>query len=453
MINERFNCFYFVGIGGIGMSAIARLLLERGFAVAGYDKTPSGITSDLQAAGANISFSDTLDAIPQNMRDANHTLVIYTPAIPAANFIPGWFREQGFEMVKRARALGMITADGTTLAIAGTHGKTTTTTLLAHLLMCARMEFTALLGGLSANYNTNLISKGTRYFVTEADEFDRSFLELRPAYAAITSMDADHLDIYGEHEHMLSAYREFAALCTHKLLYRYGLPLAANSAAHMVSYGEGGEVRAENIRIVDGSFVFDFVGETSILNIRCGMPGLHNIENALAAISLALSVGVPASLIPEAMASFKGVKRRFELVWQGAKGSYIDDYAHHPAEINALIRSVRMLHPGKKVLGVFQPHLFSRTRDFMDAFAESLSQLDSCWLLDIYPARELPMAGISSAVLLEKISTDKRLLQADELSSAVAEADWEVLLSIGAGDIDRLVAPIKAQLEKQEGGL
>ncbi|MFN3529267.1 MAG: UDP-N-acetylmuramate--L-alanine ligase [Bacteroidia bacterium] len=450
MINERFNHFYFIGIGGIGMSAIARLLLERGFAVAGYDKTPSDITQSLSAAGAHISFADELQSIPEDMRSPERTLVIYTPAVPAANVIPGWFRKEQFEMVKRARALGMITADGITLAIAGTHGKTTTTTLLAHIMMTAGLDFTAILGGVSANYHTNLISRGSDYFVTEADEFDRSFLQLRPAYAAITSMDADHLDIYGEHEHMLRAYRDFAGLCTHKLLYRYGLPLASNSSAHMVSYGEGGEIRAENIRITAGSFVFDYVGETSLLNIRCGMPGLHNIENALAAISLALAIGIPATVIPKAMASFKGVKRRFEVVWQGNKGIYIDDYAHHPAEINALIRSVRMLYPGKKVLGVFQPHLFSRTRDFMDGFAESLSLLDSCWLLDIYPAREMPIEGVNSAALLEKLNTDKRMVSRDKLPTALAEADWEVLLSIGAGDIDRLVAPIKAELEKRE---
>jgi UDP-N-acetylmuramate--alanine ligase len=451
MIAERFDKFYLVGIGGIGMSAIARLLLQRGFEVAGYDKTPSELTRALEAEGARVSFENQPElAIPLEMRDAARTLVIYTPAVPATHAVPAWFAAQGFEMVKRARALGMITADGITMAIAGTHGKTTTTTLLAHLLATAGYEFTALLGGVSSNYNSNLLSRGTRYFVTEADEFDRSFLQLRPAYAAITSMDADHLDIYGEPAALHQAYTEFAALCTNLLVYRAGMPLPLPSNCASNSYGEGGSIRAANIRVVNGAFEFDYEGDQSIAGIRCGMPGLHNIENALAAISLATAVGVTAECIKLGMASFRGVKRRFELVWSGNGKVFIDDYAHHPTEINALLNSVRVLYPGKRVLGIFQPHLFSRTRDFMDGFAESLSALDTCWLLDIYPARELPLAGINAQTLLTKMSCEKALVEAAALPEKVLAASWDVLLSIGAGDIDRWVQPIVERLQSRE---
>ncbi|MDP2188784.1 MAG: UDP-N-acetylmuramate--L-alanine ligase [Sphingobacteriaceae bacterium] len=450
MIAARFSRFYFVGIGGIGMSAIARLLLQRGFAVAGYDKTPSDITAALQAEGASISFEDELSSIPAAMLEAQHTLIISTPAVPVGQKIPAFFRENGFEMVKRAKALGMITADGITLAVAGTHGKTTTTSLIAHLLEVAQYAFTALLGGVSTNYGSNLLSRGTEYFVTEADEFDRSFLQLQPAYAAITSMDADHLDIYGDAASMHQAYADFAALVRRKLVYQVNAPLPLPAGLATQAYGPGAAIQAANIRIENGRFVFDYQGNVNIFDLVCGMPGLHNIENALAAITLVLEIGVQPEAIREGMASFKGVKRRFELVYEGAGKVYIDDYAHHPTEIAALLDSVRMLYPGKKVLGIFQPHLFSRTRDFMAGFAESLSQLDSCLLLDIYPARELPIEGISSAALLSQISCQKQLVAKQDLVAAVAAQSFDVLLTIGAGDIDRLVQPLAAYLQKQE---
>ena len=450
MIAARFDRFYFIGIGGIGMSAIARLLLQRGFAVAGYDKTPSDITAALQAEGASISFEDELNTIPAGMLEAQQTLVISTPAVPVGQKIPAFFRENGFEMVKRAKALGMITADGITLAVAGTHGKTTTTTLIAHLLEVAQYPFTALLGGVSTNYGSNLLSRGTEYFVTEADEFDRSFLQLQPAYAAITSMDADHLDIYGDAASMHQAYADFAALVSRKLVYQVDAPLPLPSGLSTQAYGPGAAVQAANIRIENGRFVFDYQGNVNIFDLVCGMPGLHNIENALAAITLVLEIGVRPEVIREGMASFKGVKRRFELVYESASKVFIDDYAHHPTEIAALLDSVRMLYPGKKLLGIFQPHLFSRTRDFMTGFAESLSGLDSCLLLDIYPARELPIAGISSEVLLGQITCEKQLVAKEDLLAAVAAQSFDVLLTIGAGDIDRLVQPLAAQLQKQE---
>jgi UDP-N-acetylmuramate--alanine ligase len=450
MIAARFDRFYFIGIGGIGMSAIARLLLQRGFAVAGYDKTPSDITAALQAEGARISFEDELSTIPAGMLEAKHTLVISTPAVPVGQKIPAFFRENGFEMVKRAKALGMITADGITLAVAGTHGKTTTTTLIAHLLEVAQYPFTALLGGVSTNYGSNLLSRGTEYFVTEADEFDRSFLQLQPAYAAITSMDADHLDIYGDAASMHQAYADFAALVSRKLVYQVDAPLPLPAGLATQAYGPGAAVQAANIRIENGRFVFDYQGNVNIFDLVCGMPGLHNIENALAAITLVLEIGVRPEVIREGMASFKGVKRRFELVYESTSKVFIDDYAHHPTEIAALLDSVRMLYPGKKLLGIFQPHLFSRTRDFMAGFAESLSGLDSCVLLDIYPAREVPIAGISSEVLLGQITCEKQLVAKEDLLAAVAAQSFDVLLTIGAGDIDRLVQPLAAQLQKQE---
>jgi UDP-N-acetylmuramate--alanine ligase len=450
MIAARFDRFYFVGIGGIGMSAIARLLLQRGFAVAGYDKTPSDITDALTAEGAQISFIDSIDTIPAAQRDVQHTLVVSTPAVPAQQQIPAYFLAQGYEMVKRAKALGMLTADGITLAVAGTHGKTTTTTLIAHLMEVAQYKFTALLGGLSANYGSNLLSSGTDYFVTEADEFDRSFLQLQPAYAAITSMDADHLDIYGDAASMHQAYAAFAALVTRKLVYQVNAPLPLPAGIATQAYGPGATIQAANIRIQNGRFVFDYQGNQTINDIICGMPGLHNIENALAAITLVLEIGLKPETIRQGMASFKGVKRRFELVYEGANKVFIDDYAHHPTEIEALLNSVRVLYPGKKLLGIFQPHLFSRTRDFMAGFASSLSQLDSCLLLDIYPARELPIEGISSAVLLDQMTCEKQLVAKSDLLAAVAGQTFDVLLTIGAGDIDRWVQPLAEQLQKQE---
>lgn len=451
MIASHFSHFYFIGIGGIGMSAIARLLLMRGFTVAGYDKTPSALTQALEAEGAQISFVDDVNSIPTALQqDPDRTLVIYTPAIPAEQSLLSWFRAQGFTLVKRANALGMLTADGVCLAVAGTHGKTTTSCLIAHLMHEAQLPFTAVLGGISANYNTNLISTGTDYFVTEADEFDRSFLELSPAYAAITSMDADHLDVYGDAASIEQAYSDFAACCTNTLVYRTAMPLQLPNGIRHLSYGAGGQVQAAQVRVENGAFVFDYQGEIEITNIRCGMPGIHNIENALAAISLVLQIGLTAEQIRTGMASFKGVKRRFEKIWESEKQVYVDDYAHHPTEIAALLASVRMMYPGRKALGIFQPHLFSRTRDFMSGFAAELSKLDVCWLLDIYPAREKPMAGVTAAALMAQITCPVRLLQKEELLEALGQEQIDLLLTIGAGDIDRLVQPIGELLKRKE---
>lgn len=451
MIQQRFTQAYFVGIGGIGMSALAQYLHHRGLKVAGYDKTPSDITQMLENKGMAISFADELATLPESFQQAAaNTLVIYTPAVPADSKLLAYFAAGGYEMVKRAKALGYLVAEGQTLAVAGTHGKTTTSTMLAHILKQSGLSFTGILGGVSSNYESNLLLGGHERFVVEADEFDRSFLQLYPQQAVITSMDPDHLDIYGAPEQMAEAYNAFAAQVVNGglLVYKAGLPLRLPAGVKAVSYGEGGEVQAKNVRVENHRYHFDYQGEQHIDDLICGLPGIHNVENAVAAITMALAQGVAAEVIREAIASFKGVKRRFEYHIDRADCVYIDDYAHHPTEIEALVSSVRQLYPGKKVLGIFQPHLFSRTRDFAEGFAKSLSQLDELFLLDIYPARELPIAGIHSAWLLEQVSaTNKRIVQKSELLDLVKASTFDVLLTIGAGDIDRFVRPLTEVLQ------
>ncbi len=451
MIGAKYTQAYFVGIGGIGMSALALYLKHHGLAVAGYDKTPSDITNRLERAGIEVSFVDNLTALPVHMQAAaENTLVIYTPAVPRDSELLAYFSAHNYERVKRAQALGMLVAEGQTLAVAGTHGKTTTSTLLAHILRTAKVDFTGILGGVSSNYNSNLLLGGHKRFVVEADEFDRSFLQLYPEMAVITSMDPDHLDIYGAAEHMTEAYNDFAAQVKTGglLVYKHGMPLRLPAGVSAVSYGDGGQVQAQNVRIVDHKYHFDYLGATAIDDIICGLPGIHNVENAVAAITIALAQGVAVEHIREAVASFKGVKRRFEYCIDREDCVYIDDYAHHPTEIDALLASVKQLYPGRKVLGVFQPHLYSRTRDFATAFARSLSQLDELLLLDIYPARELPMPGITSTWLLDQVTTsDKALVQKAELLDILSKKKFDVLLTIGAGDIDRFVRPISELLQ------
>lgn len=446
MIGVAFKQAYFVGIGGIGMSALALYLKHRGLQVAGYDKTPSDITHTLEQAGISVSFNDDLTALPLEMQAAaDTTLVIYTPAVPRDSQLLAYFSTHNYERVKRAQALGMLVAEGQALAVAGTHGKTTTSTLLAHILKTAHVDFTGILGGVSSNYNSNLLLGGHKRFVVEADEFDRSFLQLFPEMAVITSMDPDHLDIYGAAEQMAEAYNDFAAQVKPGglLVYKHGMPLRLPAGVTAVSYGPGGQVQAMNVRVEAHKYHFDYVGATVIDNIICGLPGIHNVENAVAAITIALAQGVAVEHIREAVASFKGVKRRFEYNVDREDCVYIDDYAHHPTEINALLASVKQLYPGRKVLGVFQPHLFSRTRDFAAGFAESLSALDELLLLDIYPARELPIPGITSAWLLDQVTAPaKTLVQKSELLDTIAKKKFDVLLTIGAGDIDRFVRPI-----------
>ncbi len=451
MIGSVYTHAYFVGIGGIGMSALALYLQHRGLTVAGYDKTPSDITRSLEHAGIAVSFTDSMETLPEDFQGAaTHTIVIYTPAVPRDSFLLAYFSEHQYERVKRARALGMLVAEGQTLAVAGTHGKTTTSTMLAHILRVADVDFTGILGGVSSNYDSNLLLGGHKRFVVEADEFDRSFLQLNPQMAVITSMDADHLDIYGAPEHMTEAYNDFAAQVKPGglLVYKHGMPLRIPAGVTAISYGEGGMVRAGQVRVENHRYHFDYVGATVIENLVCGLPGIHNVENAVAAITVALAQGVSIADIRTAIAGFKGVKRRFEYCIDREDCVYIDDYAHHPTEINALLTSVRQLYPGRKVLGIFQPHLFSRTRDFAEGFARSLSALDELLLLDIYPARELPIPGITSGWLLEQITAPaKALVQKAELLDTIQKKSFDVLLTIGAGDIDRFVRPITDLLQ------
>jgi UDP-N-acetylmuramate--alanine ligase len=446
MLNPALNQAYLVGIGGIGMSAIARYLHHQGWKVAGYDKTPSDITHALESLGVAISFDDNVATLPADFCEAaNNTLVIYTPAVPRDSALLAYFSANNYERIKRAAALGVLVAAGKCLAVAGTHGKTTTSTMLAHLLTVGKQQPTAFLGGISSNYDSNLLLGNQPLFVVEADEFDRSFLQLHPQAAVITAMDADHLDIYGEGDQLAAAYNAFAAQVKTGglLVYRAGLPIKLPADVKAIAYGDGGQVRAENIRISEHRYHFDYVGEVEIKDLQAGMPGQHNVENALAAITLALANGVTVEAIRNGIASFRGVKRRFEYAVNRPDCVYIDDYAHHPAEITALLTSVRQLYPGKKILGIFQPHLFSRTRDFAAAFAESLAALDALFLLDIYPARELPIAGINSSWLLNQVELEeKRLVQKAELLDLLRQQTFDVLLTIGAGDIDRFVRPI-----------
>jgi UDP-N-acetylmuramate--alanine ligase len=451
---------YFVGIGGIGMSAIARYFCEIGIDVWGYDKTPTPLTDKLLQEGVlGISFKDQLDQIPELFIGApkEESLVIYTPAIPAKNAILNYFISENYEVLKRSLLLGMITQKSFNISIAGTHGKTTTTAMLSHLLNHGDKAFTAFLGGISSNFNSNYfrsrpISEETKYTITEADEYDRSFLKLSPQIAGITSMDADHLDIYGKKESIVSGFNDFASLVPDSGHLFYLASLKENLeqlTCSTNSYGIGeGQIQAQNVRIENGYFIFDLNSESLKINdLRMGLPGLHNIENALLASAIADKIGINANEIRRGLETFKGVKRRFEHIVRGQSKVFIDDYAHHPTELKNIIASVKMLYPNKKILGVFQPHLYSRTRDFMDQFANELSQLDSLILLDIYPAREEPIEGITSEALSHKVSCEKSLVRKEDLVSVVSEKEFDVLLTLGAGDISDLVVPLKDEIK------
>ncbi len=444
---------YFVGIGGIGMSGLARYYRRQGAVVGGYDRTPSPLTDSLAAEGMAIHFDEDPASIPVALRERPaEVLVVRTPAVPATSPLLAWWASAGARILKRSELLGMITRDRRTYAVAGTHGKTTVSTMLAHLLHSGGVPVNAFLGGISANYGTNvLLDDGALANVVEADEFDRSFLQLRPADAIITAADPDHLDIYGTQEAMFEAYRAFAALCSGGLLVheRVKAVLPGLNATTYAIDGNG-VPRAERVEVRDGAYHFDLVAEgVTLRGLRLGMPGRHNVENATAAAAMALRAGVPAGSLRDGLASFQGVERRFQTIVQGPRTVFIDDYAHHPAELDAAIRSARELHPDRHLTVVFQPHLFTRTRDLADGFARSLALADTLFLLDIYPAREEPIAGISSAWLLERVPlTDKHLVGREVLVERLAADPPELLLTLGAGDIDRLVPRIATALRK-----
>ena len=430
------------------MSALARYFKFIGKNVAGYDKTPTHLTDELKAEGIAIHFDDKIELIGLPFLNKENTLVVITPAVPKNHLQWNYFLQNDFVVKKRAEVLGIITKDTYCFAVAGTHGKTTTSSILGHVLYESGLDVTAFLGGIVENYNSNLIGSGKTITVVEADEFDRSFLHLHPNIACITSMDADHLDIYGDTASIEASFREFADKVEDKknLFVTNGLPLEGIT----VGVGEG-QFSAVNIRIDNGWYVFDVVTpHETIIDLKFALPGHHNLTNALLAFAMAKTYGVPSDDIRKALETFKGVKRRFSYQIKKQGLVYIDDYAHHPTEINAVYQAVTELYPNEKVLAVFQPHLFSRTRDFADGFAKSLSAFENVVLLDIYPARELPIEGITSKWLLEKIENpNKKLVSKADLIPFLKMSDATVIITIGAGDIGEMVPEIKKVLDEK----
>ncbi|WP_116789547.1 UDP-N-acetylmuramate--L-alanine ligase [Flavobacterium psychrotrophum] len=445
---EKIHNVYFIGIGGIGMSALARYFTFIGKNVAGYDKTPTHLTDELKAEGISIHFDDKVELIGLPFLDKENTLVVVTPAVPKNHLQWNYFLQNGFEVKKRAEVLGIITKGTFCFAVAGTHGKTTTSSILGHILHQSGVDVTAFLGGIVEGYNTNLIGSGKTVTVAEADEFDRSFLHLHPDIACITSMDADHLDIYGDTASIEASFREFADKVEDKkqLFVVDGLPLNG------VTVGVGkGQFSAQNIRIDNGWYVFDVATpDDTITDIRFGLPGHHNLTNATLALAMAKTYGLEGDAIKAALESFQGVRRRFSYQIKEKELVYIDDYAHHPTEIDAVYQAVSELYPDEKVLAVFQPHLFSRTRDFAEGFAKSLGKFENIVLLDIYPAREQPIEGITSQWLLDMIENpSKKLVSKEHLLPLLKGSDATVFITIGAGDIGEMVPEIKAVLNEK----
>ena len=444
---KEIHNIYFIGIGGIGMSALARYFKFIGKQVGGYDRTATPLSAELEAMGMEIHYEDRLELIPARFLDRIQTLIVYTPAVPKDLKQLNFFMEGGYTVKKRSEVLGLITRDTFCFAVAGTHGKTTTSSILAHLLRETGTPLTAFLGGISEDFNSNFIFEGADYSVVEADEYDRSFLRLSPDVACVTSMEADHLDIYGSPEALVEAFVEF----THrlkpngKLFVRNGLPLKG------YTYGieDDSDYCIRNLKIEHGTYIFDLgTPQTTIKGVKFSKPGRHNLLNGLVAFAMAIQAGPPLNRLAEALESFKGVDRRFSYRIRTDELIFIDDYAHHPTEIDAVYHAVREMHPGKNTLAVFQPHLFSRTRDFGDEFARSLSQFDSILLLEIYPAREEPLHGIDATWLLEKIKNPrKKLVTKSELADEIKAQDPQILIAMGAGDIGLEIPKLKSALE------
>ena len=453
---EELHNVYFIGIGGIGMSALARWFKHMGKSVKGYDRTETKLTESLQKEGMSIHFEDSLDHIPfELMEQKEHSLVVYTPAIPHDHKEFNWFKEQGFEVMKRSQVLGLITKNMRSVAVAGTHGKTTTSSMVVHLLKSCGIDCAGFLGGISANYETNMVlnKEQDAIAVIEADEFDRSFLTLYPELAVITATDADHLDIYGNKEALKESFRLFVDQISSKgklfIKNEVADDIVGNRSVSYESYGyRGGEIHASNLKIEKASFIFDYSnGEKKIEGVTLNVPGYHNVENMLAAISISKELGAGDEAIKEAVSTYKGVKRRFEYIIKSEELTFIDDYAHHPVEIDSLLRSVRDLYPQQKITAIFQPHLYSRTQDFANEFSMSLNLADELLMLDIYPARELPIDGVSSELILEQVSLQrKEIVERNSLNEKVLSWKPEVVLTIGAGDIDQLVQPLKEAL-------
>lgn len=446
---NQIQTFYFVGIGGIGMSALARYFNMQGKAVFGYDKTPTDLTDELVAEGIQVSFIDEISAIQKEVISKNNVLVVYTPAIPKGNKILNYFFSEEFSIVKRAQLLGEVSKNTLCLAVAGTHGKTTTSAILGHLLAECDMPVTAFLGGIAENYNSNFIYRGSEITVVEADEFDRSFLQLRPDIACITSMDADHLDIYGDASEIENAFRTFSRLVDKEenVFIKQNLPLDGMT----VAVGETADYEAQNVRIENGAYIFDLKTPNERMeNLVFHLPGHHNLTNAIMALGMAILAGSPTGRLPKALASFKGVKRRFSYKIKTDALVLIDDYAHHPTEIDALFQAVDEMYPNDHKQIVFQPHLFSRTRDFAGGFAKSLSQFDEVVLLDIYPAREEPIEGITSDWLLNQIQAKhKRVVFKSALPEVLLKSNCRIKLLVGAGDIGAEVNGITKILKNE----
>ncbi len=449
----EYKHIYFIGIGGIGMSAIARYYKFKGYEVSGYDRTPSELTARLEAEGIAVHYEDNTDFIP---KDVEQTLVIYTPAIPAnmGEFV--YVQEHGYRVIKRSKMLGEISRGQKCLAVAGTHGKTTTSTLTAHIITESGEGCTAFLGGISKNYGTNLLMSHNPCVVAEADEFDRSFHQLYPSIAVITAMDADHLDIYGDLEHVQEAFRIFASQVSDILIVKKGLPIGAgDTGARIFTYhyeDRDADFHAENIRLDSlGHYSFDLVHPEGVIrDISPGALGWVNIENSVAAAAVCLSYGIAPEAIKKAIGSFSGVQRRMDVHVNRPGLTYIDDYAHHPQELATAISSIRGIFPGRKITAIFQPHLYTRTRDLAAEFAQALSAVDKLILLDIYPARELPIEGVSSELIFKDVTAaEKLLIRKEELMSVLEKEDLDVLVSFGAGNIDRFIAPITEMLEKR----
>lgn len=427
------------------MSGLARYFKKRGCVVCGYDKTITPLTSAMRNEGISVVYQDEEDNLKVSFLENDpETLIIYTPAIPKDSKILNHFRSGGFSLKKRSEVLGIISKGMYTIAVAGTHGKTTTSSIIAHVLKDSGYDCSAFLGGIATNYNSNVLFGDNNTMVVEADEFDRSFLTLYPDVAIVTSMDADHLDIYGDRSHLVESFRQFVSQIKEggRLIFKKGLDL---SGGKTYSANVLADIQAVNVKVQDGSFYFDFKNENVVIeNVQLGLPGLHNIENAVAAIEVALHLGIDPEKIKKALASFLGVKRRFEYILKDQKHIYIDDYAHHPEELRACIQAVKTLYPGKKLTTIFQPHLFTRTRDFAAGFSEILSMTDELIMLDIYPARELPIEGVSSAMILDKVSIEaKQILSKEQTLDYVRAQKPELLLTVGAGDIDTLIIPLK----------
>lgn len=438
---------YFIGIGGIGMSALARYFHEIGKNVAGYDKTPTNITSTLSGLGVDIHFKDDLTLVNEPFKNNKNTLVVYTPAVQVSHEELVYFKSNDFIIKKRAEVLGLITENTFCFAVAGTHGKTTTSSILGHLLKVCGADMTAFLGGITENYHSNLIVNGSKISVVEADEFDRSFLQLSPDVACITSMDADHLDIYGQADELEKSFVEFSNKLSDKtkLFVKEGLPLNG------ITYGikHTSDYCVQDVKVNDGAYHFAIKTPREVIeNVVFNLPGQHNLSNALVAFAMGYDNGFDTQKLVDGLASFKGVERRFTYQIKTDDLVFIDDYAHHPTEINAVYQAVNEMYPGEKVMAVFQPHLFSRTQDFADDFAASLSQFDEVCLLDIYPAREMPIAGVTSEWLLSKMTNiNKKVIAKNDIVSEIKKSEAKIILTIGAGDIGVEVSKIKNEIQ------